>query len=89
MESSSDDIASVSNPPHHIQLPAREDCDTESILSLINQLSFEIKEESKQKFFNELERILEKEHQKDYGSYYSDVIDFFIKHISSEGKISA
>ena len=90
MESSNDDIVFVSNPPHH-KYTKTEYCDTESIISLINMLKFEIKEENKQIFFDELERTLKRNCENEYETCYikADIINFFMKHISPQGKISA
>ena len=85
-------VASVSNPPHH-KPPARsieEDCDTDSsnILSLVNKLSFQIDEESKTEFFKELEDAIADPENGDEMNY-EGLINFFIKHTSTDGKISA
>ena len=91
-DSQIDKIASVStNPPYHTQpTPKKEDCDTDNIISLVSKLCFNIDEQSKAQFFEDLEGVLEEEFQKDESeNNYSDLIDFFIKHVSDDGSISA
>ena len=76
--------ASVSYQPHCHTTIESEDYDTDSIISLVTKLNFKISEENKQKFFDELEMILEVDAQKEGSeNSHSDLINFFIKHASN------
>ena len=91
-ESQNVGIASVSYPHKQPQttITAQEDYDTDSILSLVSKLYFKVDEQNKEQFFKELESVLFDELQKDETEQnYSDLINFFLKHISLDGKISA
>ena len=86
------DPASLSNPTYHTQFtsPDNEDknTDTESILSLVNVLEFNVDEKDKEQFFSELEYAMSSELFEETENYQM-LIDFFIKHTNPNGKISA
>ncbi|MBQ8475982.1 hypothetical protein IJ531_02860 [bacterium] len=88
MEISQVGTASVSNTNPQQTRSAQEN-DTEGIFDLINELDFKIDEKDKQSFFEELESVLESEHQKgDDSNNYSALANFFMKYAASGGKIS-
>ena len=83
--------ASESNLPPQTKLPqhsVKNDSDTEDILSLVNKLKFNVNENDKQQFFEELESVMTSEIEQDDSSNYHELINFFIKHTNSDGKIS-
>ena len=90
MEPNYGTFASVSNPPHHQDISESECNGTDRIISLVNSLTFSIDEKNQQRFFSELETVLTCRVQHDESeTNYSELINFFIKHISPDGKICA
>ena len=82
--------ASVSNLPHHNQKTTSETekSDTDSILSLVNKLEFNIDEQDKKQFFDELESAIISELEQEGPNNYNELINFFIKHTKPNGKIA-
>ena len=86
--SSSNHTASVSAIPEFQETDTIRPCDTESIIDLINNLSFSVKEADKEVFFMELETALQKNFEEDLQVANDEVICFLIRHTSTDGKIS-